>query len=129
MMMAMMIVELEMNDVSFQYLYTADGLAFLLNPKTLEEISLPIQLVSGGLAKVMEGGTEVKVRMSQEKPILVHSPQRTLKCTVSEVLERRDGNHRLRFDSSASLIVPHSQVIARVPWCRCRVGRGSAVRG
>lgn len=100
-------VELEMNDVSYQYLYTADGLAFLLNPKTLEEISLPIQLVSGGLAKVVEGGTEVKVRMSQEKPILVHSPQRTLKCTVAEVLERRDGKRRLSVDRRQDHVITY----------------------
>lgn len=85
------IIELDLNDVAYQYLYTANDLVYLLNVKTLEEISLPIKLVSGNLVKVLEGGSEVKVRMSNEKPIFVHSPQRNFKCTVSKILERRDG--------------------------------------
>lgn len=84
--------KLDLVDVNHQYLYTVDETAYFLNSKTLEEVALPARLVTGNLAKVLEGGIEVKVRMNVDKPILVHSSARSLKCTVAEVLERREGN-------------------------------------
>lgn len=83
--------KLDLVDVNHQYLYTVDETAYLLNPKTLEEVALPARLVTGNLAKVLEGGIEVKIRMHGDKPVLVHSPVRSLKCTVAEILERREG--------------------------------------
>lgn len=81
-------IELEMQDVAFQYLYETDGLVYLLNPKTLEEISVPTRLIQGNLAKLLEGGTAVKVRMNGDQPVLVHPSVRNIKCTVANVIDK-----------------------------------------
>lgn len=67
---------------------------YLLNPATLEEIAVSAHLVGGHLARLLEGGTEVKVRMRGDTPIFVHSAHRNYTCTVTAVLERREGTDR-----------------------------------
>ena len=87
------LVELELADKVYTFLYEANGNVYLLNPKTLEEISVPSKLVGGNLLKVLEGGMEVKVRTRDgdgDKPIVVHSNIQSFKCTVTDILERRD---------------------------------------
>lgn len=77
-----------MQDMVFQYLYEADGLVYLLNSKTLEEISVPTRLIQSNLAKLLEGGTAVKVRMNGDRPVLVHPSVRNVKCTVAKVIDK-----------------------------------------
>lgn len=86
-------VELELVDKVYTFLYEANGNIYLLNPKTLEEISIPSKLASGNLLKVLEGGMEIKVRTRDgdgDRPIVVYSSNQNFKCTVTDVLERRD---------------------------------------
>lgn len=82
------VVELEMQDVIFRYLYEANDLIYLLNPKTLEEVAVPSRLVQGNLARLLEGGAAVKVRMNGEQPLLVHPAVRNVKCTVAKVIDK-----------------------------------------
>lgn len=82
---------MELRDVACQFLYETDGIAYLLDPKTLEEITVPISLFSGHLSKVLEGGMEVKVRMNENKCVMVHNGGSHHKCTVAKVAEEREG--------------------------------------
>lgn len=77
-----------MQDVILQYLYEADGLVCLLNPGTLEEMFVPARLVQGNLARLLEGGAAVKVRMNGDRPVLVHPSVRNVKCTVAKVVDK-----------------------------------------
>jgi translation elongation factor P/translation initiation factor 5A len=84
------VLELELQDIVHQYLYSEGGVGYYLNPKTLEEITVPLKLLNGNLGKILEGGAEVKIRMDIEKPIFIHSSNRLHRCTVAEVVERKD---------------------------------------
>lgn len=76
--------------MAYQFLYCADGVGYFLNPKTLEEISLPLNIVNENLCKVLEGGIDVKVRMNGDKAIYVHSSNRLYRCTIGKILEKRE---------------------------------------
>lgn len=80
---------IETHDVAAQFLYESDGFLQMLNPKTFEEISVPVGLIDPNARLLLEaGGVNLKVRVYQDRPILVIAP-RTLKCTVAKVLEQR----------------------------------------
>lgn len=81
-----------MQDRTFLFLYEAEGLMYLMNPKTLEETTVSKSLLLPELHKVLEGGAEVKVRMAGERAVMVHGMARSYRCTVAEVLERRDSS-------------------------------------
>ena len=101
--------KMEMKDYTSQFMYQNDNELVFMNTKTFEEYSVPSQLVDSNLFKLLEGtfyldtyiyhklkfmllgGTPVKVRMSESKPIMVTSNP-TIKCTVAEVTEAKDSS-------------------------------------
>ncbi len=82
-----------MNDFPCQFLYQNGDEFVLMNNKTLEEYSVPSRIVDANLAKLMEGGTQVKLRISKGQPVMI-SAGPTIKCTVSEVLEIRESSDK-----------------------------------
>jgi hypothetical protein len=111
-----LIVELELQDVGHQFLYAVDGTGYYLNPKTLDEIAVPQRLLGGNLAKVIEGGFDVKIRMKGDMPIFVHSSNRLYRCTVAEILERRDCKGFSFVERPWLLFRVEARLYAPVPW-------------
>lgn len=71
-------------------MYEQGGMAYLLDQKTLAETPIAINLFAKNLLRVLEGGSEVRVRLNGAKPVMVHGTGGHYRCTVSEILEERE---------------------------------------
>lgn len=71
-------------------MYENGGELVLMDNKTFEEHTVSSKLVDGNLARLLESGTQVKLRMTTDgRPIMISSMP-TIKCTVAEVQEGRE---------------------------------------
>lgn len=89
--------KMEMHDHGCQFMYENGDELVLMDNKTFEEHSVPSKLVDGNLSKLLESGTQVRLRMTAEgRPIMISSMP-TIKCTVAEVQEGRETSDKKKF--------------------------------
>ncbi len=83
--------KLELRDVTFSFLYKADGRLHLSNSKTFEEVALPAKLLAASqLGDILEGGAEVRVRMSEDgRPLMIIGSPNYI-CTVASVVPGKE---------------------------------------
>lgn len=109
-----------MNDAVCQFMYGNEDEYVLMNSKTLEEYAVPSKLMDPSLAKLLEGGSQVKVRLSKDRPVMVTAGA-TLKCTVAEVMDSRESDKKKYCGHSQA---PNTHVGRALLWCKA--GPGSA---
>ena len=109
---------MEMNDAVCQFMYGSDDEYVLMNSKTLEEYSVPSKLMDANLAKLLEGGSQVKVRLSKDKPVMVTAGA-TLKCTVAEVMDSRESDKK---KYCRHYQAPNKHVGRASLWCKAGLG-------
>ena len=90
---------MEMIDSSCQFMYQNDEEFVLTSTKTLEEYSVPSRLVDVNLAKLLEGGTPVKLRLNNGRPIMVTAGQ-SVKCTVANVIDSKEGSDKKKYPNN-----------------------------
>lgn len=99
-----------MRDKSFQFLYRDDSEIFLIDPKTFEQIGMPLSLKSSdAITLLLESGTEVKVRYCEDTPVSI-IPPKSVKCTVKSVSFVHDSGDSRKFtittEAGGRIIVP-----------------------
>jgi elongation factor P len=99
-----------MRDKSFQFLYRDDTDLHLLDPKTLEQICMPLSLkASDAVVSLLESGTEVKVRYCEDTPVSI-IPPKNVKCTVKSVNFVHDSGDSRKFtvitEAGGRVVVP-----------------------
>lgn len=88
--------KMEMTDKPCQFMYQNGDELVLMDTKTLEEYSVPMRYVDPNLAKLIEGGTQVKLRLNEGKPVMVSAGQ-SVKCTVANVLDSRESTDKKKY--------------------------------
>ena len=77
----------------------------LLNPKTLEEVAVPNTLISPNLIKLLEGGAQVRLRATRDKPLWIFGGK-IYKCTVAEIINQLHGAWTLMTIAGARVVAP-----------------------
>ena len=89
----LVVLGLELRDVSCKYLYSNEGNLHLIDERSFEELSIAKSSVKDSVLNFLEDGMSVKLRLAQDSPVSVVLP-RILKCTVAEVLESSEGTDK-----------------------------------
>jgi translation elongation factor P/translation initiation factor 5A len=88
--------KMEMTDKPCQFMYQNGDEFVLMDTKTLEEYSVPVKYVDPNLARLIEGGTQVKLRLNEGKPVMVSAGQ-SVKCTVANVIDNRESTDKKKY--------------------------------
>lgn len=116
---------MEMHDSACQFLYQNGDEFVLMDSKTFEEYSVSSKLIDPNLVKLMEAGTQVKLRLSEGRPIMVTGGQ-TLKCTVSEIQDSRESSDKKKYYRQN--VIPLNLLKIDHVWLFCRAEHGFPAR-
>ena len=102
--------KLIMRDRPFQFLYKDDSDLHLIDPKSLEQVSLPLSLKSSdAITWLLESGAEVKVRYCEDAPVSI-IPPKSVKCTVNSIGFVHDSGDSRKFtiitEAGGRVVVP-----------------------
>jgi elongation factor P len=82
--------ELDIPSIEMQFLYADNSEAVFMNPRSYEQIQVPLGLLDGK-EKMLTAETKVYVQFFEDKPVGVSLPPK-VKLKVSEAPEATDGN-------------------------------------